>query len=245
MMPREKIAHQSDRIFVPLSNELYAYLHSLRKQAVEILALLESYSINGYCYGSLARGDVTFHSDIDIALLYPIKTFYIEMLIPELEKKFGVVTKKITQATPFYTPKASIEFSHNIEIAWPLVPPSSRDIEFYKFAGMTSKDELQAERFTPGVNKKLLLIEPDFKEQPGYWSSSILGKEHLVAKKLKVSLDIVKERVRVLTKRDQTGRHGIFLHEILLPQESFQEAIHRIALKNPYFRKKIKDIGFY
>jgi len=62
-------------------------------------------------------------------------------------------------------------------------------------------------------------------------------KEAEVDEKLGVSVDIVKERVYVLTRRDESGRTGVYLKRRLAPHESFEEVLRRLRDEDPAIRK--------
>jgi predicted nucleotidyltransferase len=68
----------------------------------------------------------------------------------------------------------------------------------------------------------------------------VIGREANVAKSLGVSLDIVNQRVRVLTKRDDIGRTGVYLKRVLDKNESFEQVIKRISDKDPVVRKRLQ-----
>ncbi|MHA1628204.1 MAG: nucleotidyltransferase domain-containing protein, partial [Candidatus Baldrarchaeia archaeon] len=93
----------------------------------------------------------------------------------------------------------------------------------------------------PGVDKRLILIEPTVK---GHIESSIIGRESEVAKILGVSVDIIKERINVLLRRDKIGRTGVYLKRELSPHETFGEVLKKIADRDPIVRRRIlKDEG--
>ena len=66
---------------------------------------------------------------------------------------------------------------------------------------------------------------------------SILGREEETAKLLNVSLDIVKERERVLMRRDRIGRTGTFLKRDLREGESFEKVLKTLIDSNPAVRR--------
>ncbi len=94
----------------------------------------------------------------------------------------------------------------------------------------------------PGVNKKLILIIPTDR---GHIEREVVGREPEVAKILGVSIDIVTERVHVLTRRDSIGRTGgIYLNEEVPDWMSFEEALKIIADRDPpNVRRKVRERG--
>ena len=79
------------------------------------------------------------------------------------------------------------------------------------------------------------MIEPT---ERGHFESQVIRRESEVARIVGVSPDIVKERVRVLTRRDKIGRTGVFLVEHLSEGEQFEEVLKRIIESNPAVRRQ-------
>jgi len=167
--------------------------------------------------------------------------------------------------------KGHIEIDDETVITFPLINPNDREIEFYKWGGMIDIRGIQTNSRVPGVNKKLILIIPT---ENGHIEKEVMGRENEVAKVLGVSIELVQERVKILTRRDSIGRTGIYLNEevpvsIELVQErvkiltrrdsigrtgiylneevpdwmSFEEALKRMADRDPNIRKKTKESG--
>src|SRR5205823_12027908 len=90
----------------------------------------------------------------------------------------------------------------------PLTPFRSLEVEFYAFGGKVALAELKDKIRNPGCTKRLILIEPT---PEGHFESPVVGRESDVAKLLGVSVAIVTERVRVLTRRDTVGRTGMYI----------------------------------
>jgi predicted nucleotidyltransferase len=61
-----------------------------------------------------------------------------------------------------------------------------------------------------------------------------------VARLLGISVETVIERVRVLTRRREHGRTGVFLKVELNPEDSVEEAVARVARENPMFRRRLE-----
>jgi predicted nucleotidyltransferase len=99
---------------------------------------------------------------------------------------------------------------------------------------MLSAEGLSVAPRVPGVSKKLLLIMPT---PEGHTESSILGREAETARLLDVPVDIVKERVRVLGRRDRIGRTGVYLREELAEGSSFEETLKFLQDRDPVVRR--------
>jgi hypothetical protein len=97
---------------------------------------------------------------------------------------------------------------------------------------------LKADVRVPGVDKRLMLIEPTPK---GHIESTIIGKEEAVAHLLGISLNTVLDRVRTLTRRGEVGRTGVFLKRELTPDENLEEVLKNLADRNPAIRRRLKE----
>jgi predicted nucleotidyltransferase len=71
--------------------------------------------------------------------------------------------------------------------------------------------------------------------------SPIIDRESEVARLLGVSSDIVRERIRVLTRRDAIGRTGVFLRLIVPEGASFEEVVKSEAESNPALRRTLRE----
>jgi len=148
--------------------------------------------------------------------------------------------KLIVQATPSHTPKAYIflDSEEKEAISFPLARLRPREYEFYKFGGMIGYNELIENIRVAGVSKKLMLIEPI---PEGHIESPILGRESEVASKLNISIETVKERVRVLRRRDEKGRTGVYIKKVLGPNENIEEELEKLALEHPMLRRRLLE----
>jgi predicted nucleotidyltransferase len=125
-------------------------------------------------------------------------------------------------------------------VSFPLAKLSKTEYEFYYFGGAVTFRELREGKRVPGVDKRLMLIEPT---PEGHRESPVIGREAIVAKIVGVSLETVLERVRVLSRRDEIGRTGVFVKIELEPWESIEEAVRDIARRNPLFRRAMRAKG--
>ncbi len=203
-------------------------LHSLRETASEIMEALREFS--PLVYGSLARGDIHKDSDIDIVIPYVVPSCLLEIYLEE----FNILERRLTQATPWRLIKGLIELP-DATITFPLVQPTRVEHEFYRFGGFLSVEELSKDKRVPGVDKRLVFIDPT---ETGHMELSVCGREHNIAKMLDVSIDIVSERVKVLQRRDKVGRTGIFLNKALLPDETFEMVLKSLSSTNTQLRRR-------
>jgi len=203
-------------------------LHSLRETASEIMEALREFS--PLVYGSLARGDIHKDSDIDIVIPYVVPSCLLEICL----EGFNILERRLTQATPWQLIKGLIELP-DATITFPMVQPTRVEHEFYRFGGFLSAEELSKDKRVPGVDKRLVFIDPT---ETGHMELSVCGREHNIAKMLDVSIDIVSERVKVLQRRDKVGRTGIFLNKALLPDETFEMVLKSLSSTNTQLRRR-------
>lgn len=237
-MVREKITRRSEYRVVHYSDEHWRLLREMRSVAASIIGILNKRGIEAYAHGSIARGDVRKNSDIDIVILDPTPPYLVEHVLDE--NNIRISARYIIAATPTSTPKARIvlDSEEKKSISFPLYPYKQREFEFYKFGGIIDLKRLLEDKRVPGVNKKLMFIEP---VENGHIEFSILGYENLVASKLGVSIETVYERINVLSRRDEIGRTGVFVEYMLSPEETFEEALEKILEKHSILREGLKD----
>jgi len=236
---RKKPVKVGDRIEVIYDEQRWRLLSELRAKAAEIMERLESLELSPIVHGSIARGDVSPTSDIDIVVPYVVPSYRIEIIIDEL----GVrpVRRLITQATPAHTVKAHLYIDERTVITFPLTNLTRHEREFYKFGGEVTLAELKEDKRVCGIDKRLKLIEPTPR---GHYEEPIIGREAYAASKVGVSIDVVQERVKVLTRRDEVGRTGIYLKYEVRPDESIEEALVTLASKDPALRRILASRGF-
>ena len=200
-------------------------MDTLRTRAIEIMKKLP---VKSYMYGSVARGDVTSKSDIDIVILDVISSYMVESFI-DFESRF------IVQATPNSVVKSRYKIDYRTFLTLPLIPMNRREVQFYDFGGKT--DAQKGDRVV-GVNKNLLLIEPT---EYGHVEWSIIGKEVQAAKILKIDVDTVKERIRVLSRRDKIGRTGVYMNVEVPPNRGVEEYLKILMDRDPAVRRVVME----
>ncbi|MGA3111616.1 MAG: nucleotidyltransferase domain-containing protein [Candidatus Bathyarchaeia archaeon] len=225
----------SDYKEVTYSAARWALLRELRCEAVKVMSALEAFHLPSVTHGSLARGDVKKGSDVDVFIGEVQNSFVVETAL----EKAGVPinARLIVQATPTYAMKAHIEVSEWITVTFPLMEMRTVEREFYRFGGETNLRQLNDNVRVPGVDKRLMLIEP---MEAGHLESSVIGKEEFAAKVLGVSAETVRDRVHTLMKRDTAGRTGVFIKRDLMPDETFELALKKLADLNPAVRRRMK-----
>jgi len=210
-------------------------LRSLRDEAVVLMRPLASVHIECFAYGSLARGDVKPTSDVDIFIPNPPVPELVEAALDR--SGIRVEEREIVQATPGYAAKGYIYTGERRGYSFPLMRLLPAEREFYDFAGSVDLSQLESSVRIPGVDKRLMLIEPTPR---GHVESPITGREGEVARFLGVDTRIVLERVRTLRRRHVVGRTGVFMKHTLDPSESFGEALHKLSLRRPAIRKRME-----
>ncbi len=195
---------------------------------------LEHESLRPLVHGSVARGDVRPRSDIDIVVPYSVPSFRVELALGRW------IRREIVQATPSSVLKAHIHVKDNIVVTFPLLKMMPREEEFYRWGGVVDSDQLKGDQRVLGVNKRLLLIEPI---PEGHIESGVIGREREVAKRLGVSIDIAKERVRVLLRRSRVGRTGVYIVRHVPDGTTFEEMAKILCDSDPALRRTIRRRG--
>lgn len=235
-MPKEKpVRRDTGSTIVEYTPEHWLLLSALRKRAHQVMTALERNGLNTLVHGSLCRGDVSEHSDIDIYLPQVLSSFSVEFAVQQ--GGFSITRRELVHATPFHAIKAHIHLADNIVVTMPLTAPAPIELEFYQFGGSLGRKDLEAGRRVPGVDKRLVLIEPNEK---GHVETAVIGNETLTAKKVGVSLQIVREREKVLMRRDEVGRTGVYKKRQLAPDDTFEGILKSIGDRDPVVRRRLR-----
>jgi predicted nucleotidyltransferase len=231
----KKPLKRAERIEVFYDEDHWRLLKTLRAQASGVMEALSQVHLYSVTHGSIARGDVSKKSDVDVFVPEPPSSFVIESA---LEKAgFSWSRRVLVQATPVYALKGYVELTESACVSFPLVKMRRVERDFYKYGGELNLQMLKEDLRVAGVDKRLMLIEPTPK---GHVESSINGREEEVARFLGVSLETVYGRVRALLRRDEVGRTGVFIEKELAADETFEMSVKRLADVNPAVRRKLR-----
>ena len=226
---------RAERVEVFYNNDHWQLLKTLRSSALKLMETLSQSHLNSTVHGSIARGDVSKESDVDVFISEPPSSFVIESA---LEKAgFSFLKRILVQATPVYALKGYVNLAENICVSFPLVKMRRVERDFYKYSGELSLQMLKDDLRAAGVDKRLMLIEPTPK---GHIESSVAGREQETAMFLGVSPETVYDRVRALRRRDEVGRTGVFIERQLAAQETFEMVLQRLADANPAVRRRLR-----
>jgi predicted nucleotidyltransferase len=231
----KKPMKRAERIEIVYDKRRWKLLKQLRTKTIQIMKTLDKCHLRSIVHGSIARGDVSETSDIDVFLPTPPSSFVIET---SLERSgFRVIQRTIVQATPIYALKGYIELDPQTSLSFPLVKLRPVEKDFYRFSGEATLSTLKENRRVLGVDKRLMLIEPT---KEGHIESAVVGQEEEGANLLGVSLNTVLDRVHALLRRDEVGRTGVFIEKELAPNETFEQAMKKLADQNPAVRRRTK-----
>ena len=225
----------ADAVEIFYDEERWQLFRELRGYASRLMEGLAAGGFDSLVHGSVARGDVDEKSDVDVFIPYIAPSYKVELTLHDAG--FRPIKREIVMATPWQLPKAHIYIEDNRSVTFPLVKPKQMELEFYSFGGSVNLERVKEGVRVPGVDKRLMLIEPTLK---GHIESPVVGREAEVAKRVGVGLDIVRERVQVLTRRADIGRTGIFVQRALAPGESFEEVFRRLVAENPEMKIGLK-----
>lgn len=227
--PKHKVVRVPEYRDVVYEDSRWMLLRELRETTARVIKVLVQCGYSPIVHGSVARGDVDRGSDVDIVIPYIIAPSVFEVCLDRGGLK--VYRKTIVRATPKSALRVLYELAPdgNIVVSFPLERLSSRELEFYRFSGSISYEELTRGLRVPGATKSLVLIVPT---ESGHREAPVVGYESYVAKLLGISVATVKERVEVLHRRDEIGRTGLFFKMTLDPSSSIEEAIRKESRKS-------------
>ncbi len=217
---------------VRYTEDQWKLLEEKRKIAADIMKILADSGIDSLVYGSVARGDVKKTSDVDIFIPSAIPSYRIELALHD----HTILEKKIVQATPNYAIKGEIVLE-NANVSFPLVKMKDKELDFYRFGGCMDLESLMRKKRVAGVDKRLVLIIP---LRDGHYEipANELDVSEL-AEYLDIGIEIVMERFRVLERRREIGRTGVFLSEAVHEFESFETKLKEIIDRNPFVKRRI------
>ena len=137
----KKPVKRAERVEVVYDKKRWNLLRELRPKTVQIMMILDKFNMRSIVHGSIARGDVSETSDIDVFLSDPPSSFMIETV---LERSGVQVNRRIVvQATPLYAAKGYIEIDKQRCISFPLAKLRPVEKDFYKFGREASLSMLR------------------------------------------------------------------------------------------------------
>ncbi|MCL7474691.1 MAG: nucleotidyltransferase domain-containing protein [ANME-2 cluster archaeon] len=234
---RHKTATMGQPCEIIYDTSHWELLKVLRGRAASILDALERAGLECFIYGSLARGDVSTGSDIDIIIPGVVQSFRVELALDDI----GITGRKLVQATPGALVKAHVHLSQKEMVTFPLTQPTERELDFYAFGGMIGAEGLEDvnNNRVPGVDKRLMLIEPIAEGHAETPLSDITSG--MVAKRLGIGQQIVDERIRVLKRRAKVGTTGVYLDRPLAQDEGFEAVLEQIIASDSLVRRRVKN----
>jgi predicted nucleotidyltransferase len=222
-----------ERQEVVYDDERWETFRRLRARARDVLEALEAGGLDALVFGSVARGDVRASSDLDLFIPRVVSSMQVLLALD----RFHVLGTTIAQATPRALVKANVELEDNTTVTFPLIQPREVELEFYRFGGATGLNGVRSGLRVPGVDKRLMLIEPT----PGGHVETPLSDlaPGLVARKVGVGQQIVEERMRVLERRADVGRTGVYLLRPVAPDENVEQVLAGLIAEDPALRRRI------
>ena len=145
----------------------------------------------------------------------------------------------LVQATPSYAPKAYLIIDEYTSISLPLLKMSEEELGFYRLAGSLTLSDLEEDLRVPGINKDLMLIIPTPR---GHIETPVERNIEEAAKILGVDPKILRNRVRVLRRRREAGRTGVY-RELAVPEEkTFEQLLEELMDRDPALRRRARSM---
>jgi predicted nucleotidyltransferase len=210
-------------------------LREKRGVAERVLSALHEAGItDAFVYGSVARGDVRPESDVDAFIPHPVNPEVLQARIEELLG--GWKRRVVVQATPTYAVKGYIYLDDLISVSFPLVEMMPPEFLFYDMAGKVDLEGVRSGVRVPGMNKSLVAIIP---VDDGHLEYPVELDVEKAAKLMGVRPDALRERVKVLKRRREHGRTGLYKEIELSAEETFSGVLKRLFDTNPYLKRRV------
>jgi len=222
---------------VVYSQDRWMLLKNLRSKAEKIMNILAATSMEAIVYGSIARGDVKPTSDVDVFIPYPVGSTLLQVYLEENNLK--IYRKVLVQATPSYVPKAYIYLDEEelTSVSFPLAKMRGEEVEFYRLAGQLDYTMLKQNHRVPGINKELKLIIP---VEEGHVEIPLESNVELAAKLIGLNPQTIRNRMRVLKRRMEHGRTGVYREVDVSREESFEEILSFLEARDPALRRRLR-----
>ncbi len=114
----KKPLRRSEYRDIVYNSERWVLLEQLRKKTMQLMNVLGKANLETVVHGSIARGDVSKKSDIDILVQSQVSSFAIEAALEKAN--ISANRRLVVQATPSYAMKAHIEIDEAISVSFPL-----------------------------------------------------------------------------------------------------------------------------
>ena len=189
-------------------------------------------------YGSVARGDVSKSSDVDVFIPYVVSSAMIETTL--FESSIKPEQRRLVQATPSYAVKAYLDIDGLTSVSFPLIKMRPEELDFYRLAGELSYLQVQEGKRVPGINKQLMLVIPT---DSGHREFSVVERLEEAALALGVNAEVLRKRTRVLLRRREIGKTGVFKSITLSGEKSFEEVLRQLEAENPAVRRRMRSHG--
>jgi len=197
---------------------------------------LEARGYRTIVYGSVARGDVSKSSDVDVFIPYVVTSAMIETTL--FESSIKPQQRRLVQATPSYAVKAYLDIDDLTSVSFPLIKMRPEELDFYRLAGELSYLQVQEGRRVPGINKQLMLVIPT---DSGHREFSVVERLEEAALILRVNAEALRKRTHVLLRRREIGKTGVFKSIVLSGEKNFEEVLRQLEAENPAVRRRIKS----
>ncbi len=210
-------------------------LREKRAVAERVLsALYEAGITDAFVYGSVARGDVRPESDVDAFIPHPVNPEILQARVEELLG--GWKRRAVVQATPTYAVKGYIYLDDLTSISFPMVEMMPSELLFYDVAGKVDLEGIRKGIRVPGMNKSLMAIIP---VDEGHLEYPVELDVEKAARLIGVSPIALRERVRVLKRRREHGRTGLYREVELSGDETFSGVLKVLLDSNPYLKRRV------
>lgn len=232
----EDLARRYPFRLVEYDSAHWSRLNSLHQRALSIMKPLQAKGYRTIIYGSVARGDVSESSDVDVFIPYVVSSAMIETTLSGSSIK--PERRRLVQATPSYAVKAYLDIDELTSVSFPLIKMRPEELDFYRLAGELTYSQVKAGRRVPGISKQLMLVVPT---DSGHREFSLVERLEEAALILGVDARVLRGRSRVLLRRREVGKTGVFKSIMVSDEQSFEEVLRRLAAENPAVRRRMRS----